>query len=548
MHALPTHAVTIHNSGVASALAHRLSAADYTLDAVTDRLGEAAVAALARNTTIAARDALGDADDPQATLIRTFLLQDDVPGERLADAVGDLASLVETGLIEEVGPRGGNEATKRVDGRTGGEEAAGTGGAGGRPWSPVRASVEIRPYASAGLDGTMVAPGGGAGPGGAFDGWVVHDRIPTLDGRIAASRPDFVLGLSPASTTLAQLTVRRPVGRALDLGTGCGVQSLHLAGHSDRVVATDLNPRAVALARWTAALNGLDVDVREGSLYEPVAGESFDLIVTNPPYVMSPPTGERLVYREGVLPGDELVRQVVVGGAERLAEGGMLQVLGNWAITGDESWQDRLTDWIAPTGCDALVLERERLDPYAYIEVWLADEGLVGTPEYASRYAAWVDYFRALGITEVGMGWIALYRSGSDVPDVRCESWPHAVVQPVGEAFANHPAALAASKIPDAALEAAHLSVDPRLDQETIGRPGAEDPEHVVLRQRYGFGRAVEVDTALAAIVGACDGELPVGVLIDAVADVLDADPQALRTDLFPRLRTLIREGYFVVS
>ena len=102
-------------------------------------------------------------------------------------------------------------------------------------------------------------------------------------------RPDFVLGVSAASTTLAQLTVRRPVPRALDLGTGCGVQSLHLARHSAEVVATDLNPRALALARLTALINGIDLDLREGSLYAPVAGERFDLITTNPPYVMSPP-------------------------------------------------------------------------------------------------------------------------------------------------------------------------------------------------------------------------------------------------------------------
>ena len=66
-----------------------------------------------------------------------------------------------------------------------------------------------------------------------------------------------MLGVSSASTTLAQLTVRRPVGRALDLGTGCGVQSLHLARHARSVTATDLNPRALELAALTAAVDAL---------------------------------------------------------------------------------------------------------------------------------------------------------------------------------------------------------------------------------------------------------------------------------------------------
>ena len=86
-----------------------------------------------------------------------------------------------------------------------------------------------------------------------------------------------MLGISAASTSLAQLTIREPVGSALDLGTGCGVQALHLAGHADRVVATDVNRRALEIARFNAELNELaPVEVRDGSYFEPVAGERFD--------------------------------------------------------------------------------------------------------------------------------------------------------------------------------------------------------------------------------------------------------------------------------
>lgn len=497
----------------ASDLAARLADAGYTVDAVTARLGTAAMAALSRNTTLAARDALGAATDPQATLIRTFLLHDAVEPQHLSSAIADLDLWAKQGLLA---PRGGR----------------------------VAALVEIRPYGATGVHGESVPPGEGVGGGGAVDGWVVHDCIPTLDGRREPSREDFVLGLSPASTSLTEMTIRRSVRRALDLGTGCGIQSLHLAGQADQVVATDLNPRAITLAGWTAALNGVSLDLRQGSLYEPVAQESFDLIVTNPPYVMAPPGDHRLVYREGLLAGDDLMREVVSGGGVRLAPGGHLQVLGNWAITAEEPWEERLRRWIAPTGCDALVLERERLDPYAYIEVWLADAGLEGTPEYASRYAEWIEYFRVLGITEVGLGWITLHAAGADIPDIQCESWPHAVHQPVGPAFAAHDAGLALTRLNPAALLTTHLTVDPGVDAETLGRPGAADPEHLILRQRYGFGRAVEVDTALAAVVGACDGDLPVGVIIEAVADLLRADRTALRDDLVPQVRALVREGY----
>ena len=486
----------------AAALADRLRAAGYNLADTTGRLGSEATDALARNTTLAARDALGDADDALATLVRLFLLHDTVEPDSATAALGPTGPLEEGGIL--------------------------TATAGG-----VRAGLEIRPYAA-------------AGAGVDVDGWIANDLIPILDGRLGRSRTDHVLGASPASTTLAQLTIRRPVGRALDLGTGCGIQSLLLAGHADQVVATDLNPRAVAMARLTAGLNGLDLDVRPGSLYDPVADDTFDLIVTNPPYVMSPPVGERLVYREGMFSADELVRRVVVDGAAHLAPGGTLQVLGNWAVTGEEPWPDRLRRWIEPTGCDALVLQREHLDPYEYIEVWLNDAGLVGTDEYLPRYRQWVDYFDALGITGVGLGWITLHRAGRSTPDLVLEQWPHAVHQPLGEAFAAHQAGVEAASVSDADLLGTAWRLDDRVDVETIGRPGAEDPEHIVHRQRYGFGRAVEVGTALGAVLGASDGDLTAAQIIDAVADILDADAAALVGELTPRLRELVRQGYLV--
>ena len=481
-------------------LADRLRDAGYTYDGVAARLGPEGLDGLARNSTVPSEAALHGARDPQATLIRAFALQQVVEADALKAVLGPAADAPE--LVKLDGAR-------------------------------VRAAIELRPYDF-------------EHAGGTHSGWLASDLTPTLDGRLARPRTDFVLGLSPASITLAQLTMRMPVDRALDLGAGCGVQALHLATHAAHVVATDLNPRACAMSQLTAALNDVQVDVRQGSLYEPVDADTFDLIVTNPPYVMSPPTGRRLVYREGDHTADGLMRAVVTGAPTHLNPGGALQVLGNWAITADQPWQDRLADWIAPTGCDAMVLQRERLDPYEYIELWLADAGLTGTPEYAPRYAEWAAYFTQLGIVGVGMGWLTLYHEQRDDPSLTFEEWPHQVHQPVGPAFAAHPAALTAARQPDAALLAATLVVADDVTQETLGRPGAADPDHIVLRRSTGFGRAAEVDTGLAAVVGACDGDLPVGVLIGAVADLLDVDADALIPDLLPRLRRLIEQGYLV--
>ena len=199
--------------------------AGFTVDEVLGRIGDAGQDGLGRNCTVPADVALGGATDPLAALIRLLILQQAVAVDDVSAAL-DVDPLLTAGYLSQEG-------------------------------QAVRALVDIRPYGS---------PDDGA------SGWIVADPTPGLDHVTEQTRPDYVLGVSPASTTLAQITMRTPVGSALDLGTGCGVQSLHLARHVETVVATDVNLRALELAELTAGLNLVDVDLRRGSLYEPVAG------------------------------------------------------------------------------------------------------------------------------------------------------------------------------------------------------------------------------------------------------------------------------------
>jgi hypothetical protein len=124
--------------------------------------------------------------------------------------------------------------------------------------------------------------------------------------------PDYVAAYTPTSRVCDCLTPRRRVERALDLGTGSGVQAMLAARHAGHVVATDINPRALAYTELNAALNGFtNIECRRGSLFEPVEGESFDLITSNAPYVVSPE--HRFAYRDAGLPADELSERVVLG-------------------------------------------------------------------------------------------------------------------------------------------------------------------------------------------------------------------------------------------
>lgn len=469
-----------------------LLAAEFTYDRVAALLGPAAHDALARNETTPALRRTGGGS-PLETLTRLFLLQTVVPLAAAEAALPDLVDrLAAEGFLE-------------------------------RSVGEVAARLDVRPYAA---DGDQL--------------WVVSDLTPGLDGGPSRVGTDHVLGISSASTSLAQLTIREPVGRALDLGTGCGVQALHLARHSREVVATDVNERALRLARFNVALNDVrvPVDVRSGSFFEPVAGERFDLIATNPPFVISPATGERLVYRDSGLPGDRVVEHIVRTAPEHLADGGWCQVLANWVIPGGTSWEDRLVGWVDPE-CDLYVVQREVVDPASYVELWLKDAGRHGGEDYLARYDTWLSWFEEQGIEAVGFGWINLRRSGASDPVRELLEWPYDVEQPIAPALNEW------ARAGDVRVDlGSRLVVRSDVQQETIGSPGAADPEVVVLRQQRGLRRARRADTVEAALVGACDGDLTVGQILDALAELLDLAPEVARTTYLPVARELVVEGF----
>jgi hypothetical protein len=475
-----------------------LVAAGYTHDGVVELLGPTAHAALGRNETTPARRRTADGS-PLATLVRLFVLQAPVPA-RAAD--GALPGLVEGLAAEGILERSGGD---------------------------VRALVDVRPYAADDRDL-----------------WVVSDLTPGLDGGPLRVERDHVLGISSASTSLAQLTIRRPVGRALDLGTGCGVQALHLAGHSEQVVATDVNRRALRLAGLGCALNRVDaVEQREGSLWDAVAGERFDLIVTNPPFVISPPGTEQLVYRDSGLPGDEVVERIVRGAPDHLTSGGWCQVLGNWVVRRGQPWEERLAGWLTED-CSALVVQREVLDPAEYVELWLKDAGRHGDADYVTRYDTWLGWMEEQRVAGVGFGWITLRNAAG--PHTFLDH-PYAVEQPIAPAIAAWgDAAELLARLGDDELLAAHPVVAADVREETHGQPGAADPETIVLRRQRGLRRARSVDTVTAGFVGAADGDLSTGRLLDALATLLGRPPDELRADYLPVVRELLAEGFLTLG
>ncbi|MFJ2113163.1 methyltransferase [Streptomyces sp. NPDC087850] len=479
-------------------LREALLAADFTADGLLDLLGAPAYAALARSETVPALRATRG-DTPLEALVRLFLLQSPVPEERAAAAL-PLAEALESGWVV-------------------------------RDERSIRATVDVRPY---------------GGPEGQ-DWFIVSDLGCAVGGASGASGQGegVVLGVGGASTTLAGLTVRTAVGRALDIGTGSGIQALHAAQHATRVTATDLNPRALGFTRLTLALSGAPAaELREGSLFEPAGDETYDLIVSNPPFVISP--GARLSYRDGGMGGDDLCRTLVQQTGARLSRGGFAHFLANWQHVEGEEWQDRLRSWV-PRGCDAWIVQREVQDVTQYAELWLRDSGdHQRAPEaYAARYEAWLDEFEARRTKAVGFGWITLRKTDAERPSVIVEEWPHPVEQPLGETVRAHFARQDFLRThDDAALLAGHFVLAPEVVQEQVGLPGAEDPEHVVLRQNRGMRRATKVDAVGAGFAGVCDGTLSAGRILDAIAQLMGEDAVLLRDRTPQAIRLLVEEGF----
>lgn len=491
---------------VAARLREALLAASFTADGLLELLGAPAYTALARSETVPALRATRG-DTPLEALVRLFLLQQPVPHARVADVL-PVDACMESGWLVRAG----------------------------QDSDDVAATVDVRPYGGPGGEDWFIVSDLGCAVGGAGGSG--------SNGRQADTA--VVLGVGGASTTLAGITVRTPVASALDLGTGSGIQALHAAQHATRVTATDLNPRALHITALTLALSGAPAaDLREGSLFEPLRnGETYDLIVSNPPFVISP--GARLTYRDGGMGGDDLCRSIVQGAGERLNEGGFAHFLANWQHVEGEDWQDRLRSWV-PRGCDAWIVQREVQDVTQYAELWLRDAGdhRGDVAEYQARYDAWLDEFEARKVKAVGFGWITLRKASAAVPSITAEEWPHPVEQPLGEAVREHFERLDYLRArDDAALLEDHFRLVGEIVQEQIGLPGAEDPEHVVLRQHRGMRRATQVDTVGAGFAGVCDGSLSAGRILDAIAQLMGEDPVMLRDRTPAQIRLLVEQGF----
>ncbi|NEW49924.1 methyltransferase [Nocardia cyriacigeorgica] len=501
---MPTNRSTTTGSlltALCPALRAALIRVGYDADTLLEVLGADVHAALGRSEPVPVRRAAREAGE-LGTLIRLLLLGDALPEPAVAAALApvdpDLA--VAAGLLERDGDQ-------------------------------LRAALDLRP-----LD-----PGTGTR-------WILSDLDDSM--RRRALSADHVLGVGHASLSLLRATPTSPVGSVLDLGTGCGVQAVHAASYAGRVTATDVNRRALWLAEATAALNELDLELVEGSWFEPVAGRRFDQVVANPPFVVGPARVEH-TYRDSGLALDGASELVISQAPQLLAPGGTAAMLAAWVHRDGEDWRQRVSSWLPAHGVDAWVVQRDVADPALYVGTWLRDAGLdPRDPKAQQRAEQWLDAFTGADVEGIGFGFVYL-RAIDGHTELLAEDLTHGFDDPLGEEatrYFERSTWLRAVAADNDLAWSARFTVDPATALERVFLPGPEGWAQRVARLHRGDGPCWqhEVDeTTISLVAGMRPDGLPLHELIEllAIAHGSDSVTPEFAADALGVVAGLVRHG-----
>ena len=373
-----------------------------------------------------------------------------------------------------------------------------------------------------------------------------HGRLLIAGDARGGAGADVVSAFTGPTLKLARLTPRAPVRSMLDVGTGSGILALLGAEHCEQVTALDVNPRAVEFAGFNADLNEIsDVELVEGSWFEPVAGRRFDLIVINPPYVVSP--DHELVYRDSGLPGAALLEQLIRDAAAHLEPGGVAVMLGSWPHASGDDWAAAPTSAAAATGCDALIVSQTSEDPLNYAANWNTPPVSFTPPdEVRQTVARWVEHYRAIGAGTITYGevilrrrttgnpWVQAVKAGSEVGDRAAEH--------IARVFAGHDVTEA---LDDRALLATRFVLPEgidisqrfqRRDERFVARPA-------MVRLEDGLGVSAAIDPDALDVLFACDGRRALSEVVERAAERRGTDFDAARETAAAAVRELLTYG-----
>jgi methylase of polypeptide subunit release factors len=371
---------------------------------------------------------------------------------------------------------------------------------------------------------------------------VVEDQFVFCDD--LSNRGEAVMGASATTAGLIQAAwPQRQVERVLDLGCGAGTAALMFARHARQVVGSDINPRAITLAKLNLALtDSSNVAFLTGDLFAPVAELRFDLIVAQPPFVSKPGSEEAVTFLHGGARGDELLLRILSELPPRLAPGGRAVLLVDWPRYDDVNPADRIRAALGKSPFDLLLLTSQRKDLDEYVAHYAAGRHPELGEEYERAVHAHLDHLAQLGVTEL-RAMLIVVRATERAP------WTHVIptqsfsdTKPTGAQLDRLIAAQDLLVADAATFRAARLVVPEgtRFAQDESGQVRIElDPSRLI--------GTLSCSKGAADLLTVVHQSPTVGDAVTSMAQRLKLDDTAGRAQILQGVRTALGQGLLEV-
>lgn len=350
---------------------------------------------------------------------------------------------------------------------------------------------------------------------------------------------DLVLPVGPSGRYLEAITIRKNVDSALDLGCGCGLQTLLLALHSTLVTATDINKRCLSLTALNARLNDIhNIELLEDSYFEPVRGRTFDLIVSNTPYVITP--GKDKIYRDAKGSGDEAVMNVMRQTPEYLNEGGYAHILATWLHKKRQPPEKPIQEKVKQLPVDALLIYEKSFSPIQYANDWIYDDISRGTPTFYWTWLQWVLWYRRMGMERFAFGSVTLRKRTDGDNWFRLENAQHIAGASAGDhirqLFLASDLDLSQLDLWDAKLLPSHLEIK-KDEQGEVRR----------IKMRDCLVLPVKVSSFVGDVIGYLDGKMTLRQAWEKARSGQSAIPEK-EADVLQVMVKLIKNGYLSIT
>jgi hypothetical protein len=359
---------------------------------------------------------------------------------------------------------------------------------------------------------------------------------------------DFVTGVSASSITLVLLTVRQQSEEALDSGTGGGIQAMLAAQHAHKVIGTDINPRALAFAKLAVRINGINnIELREGSLFDPMIGQRFDLIVSQPPFVISP--DHIKTFRDSGLPGDTFCEEIIRKVPDYLQEGGWASIMFSWGHRNDSHWSDRPQTWVEGSGCDVWMIRARTDDVFSYAVQWVRGDGGERNKPSLNPLERWLAYYQKMGMETISTGVAVMRKRSGGKNWVRVDPFENMGSQgscgrQIKRLFATE-TLLRSLPGPETLLDMRLLLTEEQEMRQTLNlASGAWQIKDTYLTQRQGFAFPFRIDRMSAELLSCCDGNKTLRSVIESLAKRFSLDFERLCGEVLPIVVRLMRSSY----